>query len=152
MSYNKHSWQTGEVITAIRLNNMEDGIANPDEVIIGEYVDNWLESHPEAITIEDGTIDKNKLANNLKEELNNITILQEKLGNLSELQTENKNSVIEAINEIKIENDENSQNILTNDIKNALLNIAYNIVYTNENGEDYYNALQRALFPSIGQE
>ena len=30
MSYNKHTWETGETITAEKLNNLEDGVANLD--------------------------------------------------------------------------------------------------------------------------
>lgn len=29
MSYEKQTWQTGDIITAVKLNHMEDGIANP---------------------------------------------------------------------------------------------------------------------------
>lgn len=28
MSYEKHTWQTGETITAEKLNNLEDGVAS----------------------------------------------------------------------------------------------------------------------------
>ena len=35
MAYTKHTWTTGEVITAGRLNNMEDGIAGGTLVIGG---------------------------------------------------------------------------------------------------------------------
>lgn len=41
MAYEKHTWTTGEVITAGKLNNMEDGIAGGTLVIGGfNYDDN----------------------------------------------------------------------------------------------------------------
>lgn len=35
MSYEKQAWQTGEVITANKLNHMEDGIANGGVLVVG---------------------------------------------------------------------------------------------------------------------
>ena len=34
MSYNKHTWETGETITAEKLNNLEDGIDDISDVLI----------------------------------------------------------------------------------------------------------------------
>ena len=40
MSYTKHTWQTGETITAENLNNMQSGIENATKVtVIGTYND-----------------------------------------------------------------------------------------------------------------
>ena len=54
MAYTKHTWTTGEVITAGRLNNMEDGIAggtlviggfsfNDNDALIGTSNKTWQE-------------------------------------------------------------------------------------------------------------
>lgn len=43
MPYNKYIWQTGEVITAPKLNHIENGIADINSVVIdAEYVPNTL--------------------------------------------------------------------------------------------------------------
>jgi len=41
MAYAKHTWQTGETITATKLNNIENGIATNDEAIgdVPEQID-----------------------------------------------------------------------------------------------------------------
>lgn len=69
MSYVKTEWATGDVITAQKLNNMEDGIEAVDEYAdiftadVSESVENWLDDHPEATTtVEDGAITTPKLA------------------------------------------------------------------------------------------
>lgn len=68
MSYVKTEWATGDVITAQKLNNMEDGIEAVDEYAeiftsdVSESVENWLDNHPEATTtVEDNAITTPKL-------------------------------------------------------------------------------------------
>lgn len=68
MSYVKTEWATGDVITAQKLNNMEDGIEAIDEYAdiftadVSESVENWLDDHPEATTtVEDNAITTPKL-------------------------------------------------------------------------------------------
>lgn len=39
MSYEKQTWQTGDVITAVKLNHMEDGIANPGYTVETQAVE-----------------------------------------------------------------------------------------------------------------
>lgn len=39
MTYTKHTWETGEIITDEKLNNIEDGIANQDTLIVNIVVD-----------------------------------------------------------------------------------------------------------------
>ena len=34
MAYNKTNWKTGDVISAEKLNNIEDGITNVDNIMI----------------------------------------------------------------------------------------------------------------------
>ena len=80
MSYVKTEWATGDVITAQKLNNMEDGIETLDEYAdiftadVSESVENWLDDHPEATTtvqdnaittakLQDGAVTTPKLAN-----------------------------------------------------------------------------------------
>ena len=50
MAYTKHTWATGEVITAGRLNNMEDGIADAGGVMV------FSETHDEQADLN--TLDK----------------------------------------------------------------------------------------------
>ena len=68
MSYIKTEWASGDVITAQKLNNMEDGIEAIDEYAdiftadVSESVENWLDDHPEATTtVEDNSITTAKL-------------------------------------------------------------------------------------------
>ena len=41
----------------------------------------------------------------------------------------------------------NSNNLLSNDVKRALLDCFNNVVWANANGQEYYNALRDALYP-----
>jgi len=34
MSYEKNTWKTGDVITSVKLNRMEDGIANAGGILV----------------------------------------------------------------------------------------------------------------------
>jgi hypothetical protein len=45
MAYEKQTWQTGDIITAEKLNHMEDGIVGGTLVIGGFSYDNELESY-----------------------------------------------------------------------------------------------------------
>ena len=42
MAYEKHNWQTGEVITADKLNHIEDGISSREYVVLEEAAFNEL--------------------------------------------------------------------------------------------------------------
>ena len=42
MSYTKNSWQTGDIVTSAKLNNMENGIANATPLIITWNEDDTL--------------------------------------------------------------------------------------------------------------
>lgn len=78
MSYEKTTWQNGDIVAAGLLNHMEKGIAQNASDIealreyesiftgdVGESVQNWLDEHPEATTtIEDGSITSTKIAQN----------------------------------------------------------------------------------------
>lgn len=48
MSYEKHTWQTGETITAEKLNNLEDGVASNggDVFFIVEFVEGTESNKP----------------------------------------------------------------------------------------------------------
>lgn len=80
MAYTKTTWRTDDVITAEKLNNAEQGIAQNAHDIedlqgalggdMESYVDSWLDSHPEATTtVQDGSITKAKFSSTLKKGL-----------------------------------------------------------------------------------
>jgi beta-lactamase superfamily II metal-dependent hydrolase len=72
--YNPKIWYDGDIVTSGGLNNIEQGIAQNAQDIedlqgalggnMESYVDDWLDSHPEATTtVQDGAITTDKLAN-----------------------------------------------------------------------------------------
>lgn len=61
MAYEKHEWQTGEVITAEKLNNLEDGCGNSGGTLIVTFTPNSENS-------QEGTSDKS--ADEIVEALN----------------------------------------------------------------------------------
>ena len=75
--YNPKIWYDGDIVTSGGLNNMEQGIAQNAHDIedlqgalggdLESYVNDWLDSHPEATTtVQDGTISPAKLNAELK--------------------------------------------------------------------------------------
>lgn len=53
----------------------------------------------------------------------------------------------QALNDLKEDLSSVENNILTDDIKQALLQIAEKVAYIDEDGQDYYDALETALYP-----
>ena len=71
--YNPKIWYDGDIVTSGGLNNIEQGIAQNAHDIedlqgaldgdMESYVDNWLDSHPEATTtVQDGSLTYRKFA------------------------------------------------------------------------------------------
>ena len=73
------------------------------------------------------------------------TELTEKVGDLDDLQTSSKSDLVSAINEIA----SGTNAGLTDDIKQALLQIAAKVAYIDDDGQDYYSDLHDALYPPI---
>lgn len=74
-----------------------------------------------------------------------IGSLDSKIGDLDDLETTDKFSIVDAINEAAQSG--GSGTGLTEDIKQALLQIAEKVAYIDEDGQDYYDALLDALYP-----
>lgn len=72
-----------------------------------------------------------------------VTGLQTEIGDLSELETDEKSDLVSAVNEAA------SSGGLATDIKTALLQLAQKVAYIDENGQDYYDDLYNALYPPI---
>lgn len=70
--------------------------------------------------------------------------LKSELGELSDLDTNDKSSLVAAVNEVA----QGGGTGLSNDIKDALLQIASKVWYTDDDGDTYYTALQEALYPT----
>lgn len=71
-----------------------------------------------------------------------ITDVKSDIGDLDELETEDKSSLVDAINEAR----GSGGGGLTADIKTALLQIAQKVAYIDEDGQDYYDDLYDALY------
>lgn len=69
--------------------------------------------------------------------------LHTEIGDLSELETEDKTDLVSAINEAASTGGDG----LTEAIKTALLQIAQKVAYIDDDGMTYYNALYNALYP-----
>ena len=76
-----------------------------------------------------------------------IQSLNSKIGDLSELETTDKTDIVAAINEAAQSGGSGGGTGLTEDLKQALLQIASKVAYIDEDGQDYYDALLDALYP-----
>ena len=95
----------------------------------------------------DGTIDSDIIAQeSLLERVEALedadTDLRSDIGDLEDLETEDKSSLVNAINEAR----GSGGSGLTADIKTALLQIAQKVAYIDEDGQDYYDDLYDALY------
>lgn len=68
------------------------------------------------------------------------------MGDLDDLETTYKSDLVGAINEVA-QSGGGGGTGLTNDIKQALLQIAQKVAYIDEDGQDYYDDLYDALYP-----
>lgn len=92
--YTKTNWQDGDIITADKMNNIENGVKGIEE---------------DVATVKDGFDDLD----------DRVTALEQG----------------------------GSGSGLTDDIKQALLQIAEKVAYVDDDGQDYYDALEEALYP-----
>lgn len=90
----------------------------------------------------DATLSISGMAADAKVTGDKINDLKEDLGELSNLETEDKSSIVGAINEVA----GGSGSGLTADIKQALLQIAQKVAYIDDDGQDYYDDLYDALY------
>ena len=98
-----------------------------------------IEKNPHPASTEDGNVET-AIALTAQ-----VTALTEAIGNLSNLETENKTNLVSAINEANSHG--GSGDGLTSDIKEALLECFEHVAWIDENGQDYYDALYDALYP-----
>lgn len=76
-----------------------------------------------------------------------IESLDSKIGDLDDLETTDKSSIVDAINEAAQSG--GSGTGLTEDLKQALLQIAEKVAYIDDQGQTYYDALLDALYPPV---
>ena len=91
----------------------------------------------------DSTLSIAGMAADAKATGDEISDLKSDLGDLSELETEDKTSIVNALNEAR----GSSGSGLTADVKQALLDCFENVAWTTADGQDYYDALEDALYP-----
>ena len=109
----------------------------PDNLVRNTTVAQQLAQH-----IADAEDDVEQITSNIETIQGDITDLRSDLGDLSELDTTDKSSIVGAINEVA----GGSGSGLTADIKTALLQIAQKVAYIDANGQDYYDDLYDALY------
>lgn len=98
-----------------------------------------IEKNPHPASTEDGNIET-AIALTAQ-----VTALTAAIGDLSDLETEAKTNLVSAINEANSHG--GSGGGLTSDIKEALLDCFEHVAWIDANGQDYYDALESALYP-----
>lgn len=138
---------TNTPLNADNLNRLEEGVAGLYSDVseiqeelgegVGEYVTDWLDEHVDpvgAAVVVDNTLTIEGAAADAKKTGDEISDLKDGLSDMDDRVT--------ALEE------GGSGGSLTEDIKQALLQIAEKVVYVDEHGQDYYDALEAALYPS----
>ena len=104
-------------------------VAAPSDAQVEAAVTDWLDEHPEATTtVEDGAITYAKLDSNLKGTVDDVGELKSDLSELAE--------EVEA------------HSGLSDEAKEALLACFAKVAWIDEHGQDYYDTLESALYPS----
>lgn len=136
---------TNTPLNADNLNRLEEGVAGLYSDVseiqeelgggVGEYVTDWLDEHvtPGGSTIVvDDTLTIQGAAADAKKTGDEISDLKDGFDDLDDRVT--------AL-------EQGTGSGLTEDIKQALLQIAEKVAYIDEDGQDYYDALEDALYP-----
>ena len=110
----------------------------PDNLVRNTTVAQQLAQH-----IADAEDEVEQITSDIGDIQTDLNDLRSDLGDLSELETEDTSSIVNAINEVA---SGSSGSGLTADIKTALLQIAQKVAYIDEDGQDYYDDLYDALY------
>lgn len=137
---------TDTPLNADNLNRLEEGVAGLYSDVaeieeelgdgVGEYVTEWLDEHvtPGGSTIVvDDTLSVTGAAADAKKTGDEISDLKDGFDDLDDRVTALEQG--------------GTGGGLTDDIKQALLQIAEKVAYIDEDGQDYYDALENALYP-----
>jgi len=73
---------------------------------------------------------------------NLVSKMCESVGDLADLETESKDNLVSAINDV-------AHRELSNAVKNAILDCFANVAWINDRGPDYYKALENALYEDL---
>jgi len=124
------------------LSLIQEAINSTTPANIASAVSTWMNDNlaPSEWVI-DSSLSTSGAAADAKKTGDEISALKSAIGDLSNLETEDKTDLVSAINEAKQSGDG-----LTDDIKQALLQIARNVAYIDEHGENYYDDLYDALY------
>ena len=109
----------------------------PENIVLNSTTAQLLAQH-----IEDAADDLESVQGDISDLQGNVADVKSDLGDLSELDTTDKSSIVNAINEAR----GSGGSGLTADIKTALLQIAQKVAYIDEHGQDYYDDLYDALY------
>jgi len=149
VDFRRLTWEnypsTETPINADNLNRLEEGVAGLYSDVaeieqelgggVGEYVTEWLDEHVDptgSAVVVDNTLSITGAAADAKKTGDEISDLKDGFDDLDDRVT--------AL-------EQGSGSGLTDDIKQALLQIAEKVAYIDEDGQDYYDALESALYP-----
>lgn len=137
VDFRRLTWEnypsTETPINADNLNRLEEGVAGLYSDVaeieedlsggVGEYVTDWLNEHVDPVgsaVVVDNTLSITGAAADAKKTGDELTSLKEDISHIGGL---------------------------SEDIKQAMLQIAEKVAYIDEDGQDYYDALYNALYP-----
>lgn len=145
MSYTEHTWVTGELVTATKLNNMEGGIKNNETLISGmggsvapNFAANVAYSKGDYVFYE-GLLYR-FTANHAAGAWTGTDVTSTDVGSDLTDVTDACADLNNAISQISG---------LSEDVKTALLQIASKVAYIDDDGQDYYDDLYDALYPPV---
>lgn len=109
--YNPKIWYDGDIVTSGGLNNIEQGIAQNAHDIedlqgalggdLESYVNDWLDSHPEATTtVQDGSLTEVKFTNTLKLKTIKDYVTPEMFGAVGDGVTDDTDAINDALTEV----------------------------------------------------
>lgn len=112
------------------------GTVDPEQ--IKQAVNGYLEENP----VSGMTAEQEQ---QLEQNTSDVSDLKSVIGDLDRLETTNNGDLVSAINEAN----QNSSGRLTDEIKQALLQIASKVAYVDTDGQSYYDNLLYSLYPEM---
>ena len=112
------------------------GSVDPEQ--IKQAVNDYLEENP----VSGMTAEQEQ---QLEQNTSDVSDLKSVIGDLDRLETANNGDLVSAINEAN----QNSSGRLTDEIKQALLQIASKVAYVDTDGQSYYDNLLYSLYPEM---
>jgi len=142
--WNGSAWTDGGIYNSVAVNTDPtlklSGVA-ADAKATGDAIAAVTIETDKTLSVSDAPADAKVVGDEIASLKGDLSDVNDRIGNLSNLETEDKTNIVSAINEA-------ARSGITDEVKVALLACFAKVAWINGHGQDYYDALENALYPS----